>query len=57
MNKVTKALEEALQNYLDQNNTSDELVQNLKTLHKLKNNVGDRVSKILKDLKVVRSLF
>ena len=33
------------------------MTQNLATLHRLKNNVGDRLSKILKDLKVVRNLF
>ncbi len=50
-------MDKACREFLDEEDTSMDFIQDLKKLKSLKSNVGDRIAKVMKELSFVRNLF
>ena len=51
------SVKKACREFIDADDTSPELIKDLKKLKSMKSNVGDRLAKVVKDLGVVRNIF
>ena len=50
-------VERACRKFMEEDDTTAALVQDLAVITEFKSNVGDRLSKVVKDLNVVRNMF
>jgi len=57
MNNSSVNVEKACREFIEEDDTSVDLIKDLKKLKSLKSNVGDRLAKVMKDLSVVRNIF
>ena len=57
MIEASNAVEQACHRFLSIDDTSVQLKKSLARLTKLKGNVGDRMSKVVKDLNAIKNMF
>ena len=57
MTNSSANLEKACREFIEEDDTSADLIKDLKKLKSIKSNVGDRLAKVMKDLAVVRNIF
>ena len=57
MTNSSANVEKVCREFIDEDDTSVDLIKDLKKIKSLKSNVGDRLAKVMKDLGVVRNIF
>jgi hypothetical protein len=51
------SVKKACREFIDADDTSSDLIEDLRKLQSIKSNVGDRIAKVIIDLGVVRNIF
>jgi len=57
MNNSCVNVEKVCRKFIDEDDTSVDMIKNLKKLKSLNSNVRDRLAKVIKDLNIVRNIF
>jgi hypothetical protein len=57
MSNSSANIEKACREFIDADDTSPDLIEDLRKLQSIKSNVGDRLAKVIIDLGVVRNIF